>query len=89
MCGFGLLLTLHISDFYPHDAMLMWVLSLTLCPCLCLSVTSQCPFEWLNESCWFLAWQLLSTYPTLAFTAKLPDTLKAKEDYQQQSYTVL
>jgi len=37
-----------------------------LCPCLCLSEVGVI-LKRLNESGWFLAWELHSTYPTLCY----------------------
>ena len=49
-------------SFYPRDAMLARVLAMALC--LCLSQVGVLSKR-LNESGWFLAWDLLSTYATL------------------------
>jgi len=35
----------HIMNFYPHHAMLAWVLAVIMCVCVCLSVTHQCCIE--------------------------------------------
>ena len=49
-------------DFYPRDAMLVRVLAMALC--LCLSQVGVLSKRF-NESGWFLAPELLSTYPRL------------------------
>jgi len=51
-------------NFYPHNAMLARVLAVALCLCLPVGVLSKR----LNESVWFLAWELRSTYSTLCCT---------------------
>jgi len=51
-----------VNRFYPPDALLVWVLAMALC--LCLSQVSVL-LKQLNKSGCFLAWELLTTYPTL------------------------
>jgi len=58
-----LVICIFIISLYPCDAMLVWVLAMAR-PCVCLSVclsmsvASQCSVKQLNESNWFLAWEL-------------------------------
>ena len=51
-----------ISSFYPRDAMLARLPAMALC--LCLSQVGVLSKR-LNESGWFLVWELLSAYLTL------------------------
>ena len=57
-------LLVFIIFFYPRDAMLARVLAMALC--LCLSQVRVLSKR-LNESGWFLAWDRLSTCPTLSY----------------------
>ena len=58
-----LVICIFIISLYPCDAMLVRVLAMAR-PCVCLSVclsmsvASQCSVKQLNESNWFLAWEL-------------------------------
>jgi len=50
-----------MTDFYPFDTMLVWVVGMA--QCLCLSVGLL--FKLLDGSSWFFTQRLLLTYPTL------------------------
>jgi len=62
---------LRSQHFYPRDAMLARVLTMALClsVCLCLSQLGVLSKR-LNESVWFLATELLSTYHTFCYRPK-------------------
>jgi len=49
--------------FYPRDAML----APCVCLSVCLSVSIGVLLKWLNESSWFLLWDLPSIYPSLCY----------------------
>ena len=57
--------TARACSFYPRDAVLARLLAMALCLCLshCLSRVGVLSNR-LNESGWFLAWELLSAYPS-------------------------
>jgi len=55
-----------LHSFYLHDAMLARILAMALClslsVCICLLQVGVLSSR-MNESSWFLAWELFSTYP--------------------------
>ena len=55
------------TSFYLRDAMLVWVITMALCPsvCVCLSQVDVRSIEMAERIGLVLAWELLSTYPTL------------------------